>query len=185
MDRPQGSSSAPLGFGPSSADPESGQIVSASLYLYGAALDTYVQFAADSVDLANQKLSTDDLLSGKRISDVLKQTAADRQQRDNFVLTPEARAYAHALASSGGIPGSRPASSAATPGGSAAAVTSAGRLVKVDPFAVDAKLALLKGTAVEQQMMTEDILAAFVPGYIPGRTNLQDIPAADLERRRL
>jgi hypothetical protein len=180
VDRPQGSSSAPLGYGPSSADPETGEIVSATLYLYGAALNTYTQFAADSVDMLNGKLSANDLLSGKRISDILKETAANRQQRDAFVLTPEARDYAHALASSGGVPGARPTLSNPVPGGTSS--TSSSRLVAVNPFAVDAKLAALKGTAIEQQMMTEDILAAFVPGYIPGRTNLQDIAAEDLAK---
>ena len=116
VDRPQGASSAPLGYGPSSADPETGEIVSATLYLYGAALDTYAQFAADSVDMANGKLTSDDLLSGKRISDVLKETAANRQQREALVVTPEARAYAHALTAAGGIPGSRaPARPTAAP----------------------------------------------------------------------
>ncbi|MEO5767976.1 MAG: zinc-dependent metalloprotease [Polyangia bacterium] len=172
VDRPQGATSAPLGYGPSSPDPETGEIVSATLYMYGAALDTYAQFAADSVDMANGKLSSDDLLSGKRITDVLKETAANRRQREALVVTPEARAYAHALTTAGGIPGSRSSGSA----------TSAARLVKVDPFAVDTKLAVLKGTALEKQMMTEDILAAFVPGYIPGRTHLQDIPADALDR---
>ncbi len=180
VDRPQGSSSAPLGYGPSSPDPETGEIVSATLYLYGAALDTYTQFAADSVDLLNGKLSSNDLLSGKRVSDIIKETAANRQQRDAFVLTSEARDYAHALASSGGVPGARPALSNPVPG--APSSTSSSRLVTVDPFAVDAKLAALKGTPVEQMMMTEDILSAFVPNYIPGRTNIQDIPAQDLAK---
>jgi hypothetical protein len=171
VDRPQGSASAPLGYGPSSADPETGEIVSASLYLYGASLDTYSQFAADSVDLLNGKVASDDLLSGKRFSDILRENAGKRQQRDAFVLTPEAREYAHAVVATGGVPGVRPAWS--NPG--AASATSAARLVKVDPFAVDAKLATLKGTSVETEMMTQDILAAFVPGYIPGRTNLKDI----------
>ncbi|MES1204509.1 MAG: zinc-dependent metalloprotease [Pseudomonadota bacterium] len=175
VDRPQGSSSAPLGYGPSSADPETGEIVSATLYLYGASLDVYSQFAADSVDMLNGKLSSDDLLSGKRFSDVLKETAVNRQQRDAIVVTPEARAYAHALASSGGVPGVRPSASAAglPPSNTGAGATA--RLVKVDPFAVDTKLAALKGTPLETQMMTQDILAAFVPGYIPGRTNITDI----------
>jgi hypothetical protein len=173
VDRPQGSTSAPLGYGPSSADPETGEIVSATLYLYGASLDTYAQFAADSVDMLNGKLPADDLLSGKRFSDVLKETAANRHQREAMVLTPEARDYAHALASSGGLPGSR--SSVATQPTAPGAAGSASRLVRVDPFAVDAKLAAIKGTPLETQMMTQDILTAFVPGYIPGRTNFNDI----------
>ncbi len=174
VDRPQGALFSPLGYGPSSADPETGEIVSATLYMYGAALDVYAQFAADSVDTLNGKLSTDDLLSGKRFSDVLKETAVNRQQRDAFVLTPEARDYAHALAATGGLPGVRPAATNPT-GGATTGSTSASRLVKVDPFAVDSKFAAIKGTPLETQMMTQDILVAFVPGYIPGRTSFADI----------
>jgi hypothetical protein len=62
VDRPQ--AAGPLGYGPSSQDPETGEIVSASAYIYGAALDVYAKFAVDSVRLANQQLSVDDLLSG-------------------------------------------------------------------------------------------------------------------------
>ena len=53
-------------------DPETGEIISAAAYIYGAALDIYAKFAVDSVRLANSQLSTDDLLSGKTISDVLR-----------------------------------------------------------------------------------------------------------------
>ena len=67
-------SQGPLGYGPSSPDPETGEIISASAYIYGAALDTYAKFAVDSVRLANGQLDTDDLLSGKTISDVLAET---------------------------------------------------------------------------------------------------------------
>ena len=74
VDRPQ--AAGPLGYGPSSQDPETGEIVSASAYIYGAALDIYAKFATDSVRLANGQLSTDDLLSGKTISDVLAESAA-------------------------------------------------------------------------------------------------------------
>jgi hypothetical protein len=181
VDRPQGSASAPLGYGPSSPDPETGEIVSATLYLYGASLDVYAQFAADSVDLSNGKLNADDLLSGKRFADILKETAANRQQRDAFTLTPEARDYAHALAASGGVPGTKPALTNPAPG--ATNGTAASRLVKVDPFAVDTKLATaLKGSPLEAQMMTQDILAAFVPNYIPGRTSVQTLSATALAK---
>ena len=79
VDRPQ--VAGPLGYGPSSQDPETGEIVSAAAYIYGAALDTYAKFATDSVRLANGQLSTDDLLSGKTISDVLKESAAASKAR--------------------------------------------------------------------------------------------------------
>ena len=60
-------------------DPETGEIISAAAYIYGAALDIYAKFAADSVRLANGQLGTDDLLSGKTISDVLAESAARQQ----------------------------------------------------------------------------------------------------------
>ena len=41
----------PLGFGPSYPDPITGEIFSASAYVYGAGLDTYAQNAVDIVDL--------------------------------------------------------------------------------------------------------------------------------------
>ncbi|HEX2659173.1 MAG TPA: zinc-dependent metalloprotease, partial [Polyangia bacterium] len=174
VDRPQGSMSAPLGFGPSSADPETGEIVNASAYLYGASLNTYTQFAVDSIDLTNDKLSTNDLLSGKRISDIIRETAKDRQARDAFVVTPEARAQAHTMATAGmpaAAKGTKPFSPTAVP-----------RMAKFDSTAQDLKLNRLRGTAVEAQLMTPEILAAFVPGYVPGRTKLSDIAPADLAK---
>ena len=47
VDRPQ--VQGPLGYGPSSPDPETGEIISATAFIYGAALDTYAKFAMDSV----------------------------------------------------------------------------------------------------------------------------------------
>lgn len=167
VDRPQGSASAPLGYGPSSADPETGEIVSVAAYLYGASLNTYAQYAADSVDLLNGNLAVDDLLSGKRITDIMKETATDRQARDEFVPSPEAISQAHALAS----PGITPSAMAGLDFQRAVLP----RVVKASTSAIDLKLNTIKGTAVEAELMNEDILAAFVPGYVPGRTKLSDI----------
>ncbi|HEY8927322.1 MAG TPA: zinc-dependent metalloprotease, partial [Polyangia bacterium] len=174
VDRPQGSDSAPLGYGPSSSDPETGEIVSASAYIYGASLNVYSQFAADSVDLLNGNLATDDLLSGKRITDIMKETAASRQARDEFTPSPEAIAQAGAIAGAGTPPGAMKGldfKRAVLP-----------RIVKVPTASADLKLAALKGTAVEAELMNEDILAAFVKGYVPGRTKLSDVDPADLAK---
>ncbi len=96
VDRPQ--VSGPLGFGPSAADPETGEIISANLSIYGAAMDTSAQSAADAVEVLNGQISIDDLLSGKTILDVLQSTATKRQARDAKQLTPEAKAYFQAMA---------------------------------------------------------------------------------------
>ncbi len=174
VDRPQGASSAPLGFGPSSNDPETGETISVAAYLYGAGLNTYAQFAATASTLQNGNLSTDDLLSGKRIVDIMKETEADRQQRNAFTLTPEARTYAYTQATAGLLPptGMTPAQAQATATRPTADFTSSAlpRLIKIDPTTYDLKLATIRARRSKAQLMTDDILAAFVPNYVPGRT---------------
>jgi hypothetical protein len=173
IERPQGSFGSPLGYGPSSADPETGEIIAATLYEYGAELTLRSQFAADNVDMLNGKLSTDDLLSGKRISDILRETADDRRRRDALMVTPEAKSHAGALLSAGSLTGQ----GSAAPGGAVVP-----RLVRVDSNLADLKLDALKGTEIEARLMTDDILAAFVPGYIPGRTKIGDLDPVVRER---
>ena len=57
----------PLGFGPSSLNPETGRIVSASAYVYGAAVDRYTEMAKEIVELMinDGTLEEDDLISGQ------------------------------------------------------------------------------------------------------------------------
>jgi hypothetical protein len=146
VDRPQ--VAGPLGYGPSSADPETGEIISAAAYNYGASLDRYAQTAAETVQLLNQSISIDDILSGKTITDVLADTAQQRRNREAQQLTTEAKTMATNLLRRG------------------AATGAPGRLVQVPPGASDHKLDAIKGTSIEKQLMTTDILAMF-PGYHP------------------
>ncbi|MDB4983027.1 MAG: hypothetical protein JWM82_3779, partial [Myxococcales bacterium] len=155
VDRP--APAGPLGYGPSSADPQTGEIISASAYLYGAALDTYAQFAVDSLNLLNGTISADDLLSGKTITDVLKQTATAHAARDAQTITPAALAKAKALVTKGGV----------TPDGSP-------RLIPIPGGQQQSRLSRIKGTPVEQMMMTPDILAAMLPASKPGDTLTAD-----------
>jgi hypothetical protein len=148
VDRP--SPTGPLGYGPSSADPETGEIINANLYNYGAALDMYSQTSADAVGLLTDKISTDDLLSGKTIADVLKETQATHAQRDAQQLTPEAKAQALAMLRAGGKTGM--ARLHPIPGGTQAS-----------------KFDFIKGTPLERQLMTPDILAAMLPATRPGQ----------------
>jgi hypothetical protein len=148
VDRPE--PTMPLGYGPASADPQTGEIISASLYNYGAALDSYAQTSADAVELINGQISVDDLLSGKTIADVLKDTAAASKARNVQTLTPEAKTMATTLLRRGG-----------TQAGSS-------RLIPVPGGTSLSRMSLIKGTQVEQAMMTEDILAAKLPLSKPG-----------------
>ncbi|MEE2757605.1 MAG: zinc-dependent metalloprotease [Myxococcota bacterium] len=54
----------PLGYGPSSADIESGRIISGNAHVYGAALDSYARSAADVVRTLNGDLDVHELLDG-------------------------------------------------------------------------------------------------------------------------
>ncbi|HVR64939.1 MAG TPA: zinc-dependent metalloprotease [Polyangia bacterium] len=159
VDRPQ--ASGPLGFGPSAPDPETGEIISANLSIYGAAMDTYAQTAADAIDLLNNQISVDDLLSGKTILDVLQSTATKRQARDAKQLTPEAKAYFQAMAQ----PNNK------------------NRLVTIAPGASSAKIEALKGTALERQLMNSDILPAVLPPT-PDQVNPDALTDTQIEAAR-
>ena len=54
----------PLGYGPSSVDAETAQIVSGNAYIYGASLDRSAARAADIVQFMNDDLDLDTLLTG-------------------------------------------------------------------------------------------------------------------------
>ncbi|MFZ5469923.1 MAG: zinc-dependent metalloprotease [Myxococcota bacterium] len=53
-----------LGYGPSSADPETGEIISASAFVYGAMVDEYAATARDIVRLVNGDLPPDRFIEG-------------------------------------------------------------------------------------------------------------------------
>ncbi|MEZ4475024.1 MAG: zinc-dependent metalloprotease [bacterium] len=69
--------SGPLGYGPSSPDPETGRIVSGNAYIYGAAVDEYARRSADIVRAINGELcdgdadQTDCLVQGRSYLDWL------------------------------------------------------------------------------------------------------------------
>ncbi len=154
-----------LGFGPSSTDPETGEIISAGAYIYGAALNTYAQFATDTVQLLNRSISIDDILSGKTIADVMAETATQRQAQQALPLTPEAKAMAQAMFDRAGN-------------------SAQGRLVTMPPGAIDQKFDAIKGTDVEKQLMSTDILNMF-GAYEPNLgTDNPDLYARLMEQAR-
>ncbi|MBR58341.1 MAG: hypothetical protein CMH54_10005 [Myxococcales bacterium] len=64
--------SSPLGYGPSAADPDTGEIYFATANIYGAPLRTYSQWARDLMDLVHGDLSIEDTISGKYVRDFLQ-----------------------------------------------------------------------------------------------------------------
>ncbi len=65
--RPEFGAGGLLGFGPSSADPQTGEIVSGVANIYGANIDTYANWGADIVDLLNGKITEGDIINGTQI----------------------------------------------------------------------------------------------------------------------
>ena len=73
---------SPLGYGPTSADPETGRSFYAAANIYGASLITYGQYAADLIDLVNGNLSVGDTISGKYVRDFIEDTKKSRSPED-------------------------------------------------------------------------------------------------------
>lgn len=61
-----------LGYGPSSADPETGEIISANANTYSAAVARYAQMGLDMVNAIVGDTTTDALIQGKDVTDYFK-----------------------------------------------------------------------------------------------------------------
>lgn len=72
---PKPQPSGPLGFGPSYGDPITGELFSASAYVYGGALDTYAQNAVDIVNLVNGRYKEFDYVNGIATDEYAKRLA--------------------------------------------------------------------------------------------------------------
>jgi hypothetical protein len=60
--------SSPLGYGPSAADPETGEIIQGNAFIYGAGIETLSTFARDIVALLNGDISNDVITSGSNVT---------------------------------------------------------------------------------------------------------------------
>lgn len=58
-----------LGYGPSAADPISGEIISGKAYVYGAAVSTWASYAVDVIRYFNDQLDLDTLIRGEHFTD--------------------------------------------------------------------------------------------------------------------
>ncbi len=80
--------SGPLGYGPSVADPDTGQIINGVANIYGGAIHTYSRYARDLLDLVNGDLDTEDIITGAWIREYM-----DSQDGDDNVDPDEATFY--------------------------------------------------------------------------------------------
>jgi hypothetical protein len=63
----------PLGYGPVSSDPETGEVISGRAYVYGGALSTYAAWAVDVIRLMNGDLQPDELVDADHIRDLIRE----------------------------------------------------------------------------------------------------------------
>ncbi|HAN30414.1 MAG TPA: hypothetical protein DCQ06_02340, partial [Myxococcales bacterium] len=73
--------SSPLGYGPSAADPDTGELFWGVAHIYGAPLISYGQYGRDMVDLLNGDLDTTDLVNGEHIREYLKKLNNDANDK--------------------------------------------------------------------------------------------------------
>lgn len=70
-----------LGYGPSGADPLTGEIVFGSAFVYGTAVDSYAAYATDLVRLIQGKLTEEDLQTASYIKDEILRRLKDDPAR--------------------------------------------------------------------------------------------------------
>ncbi len=155
VDRPQGA--GPLGFGPSYADPETGEMISGTAYVYGAGVDTYAAFATDIVELMAGRLELDYLIDGSSIRgavlDSLKRKghASHEEIPDAFFGEMSRR-----LSAFDSMPG--------------------GRFPKLPAGHFDSRLQRLRGTSLEREHFADEMtLSIFAKGWRPGDPITEEI----------
>ncbi len=84
--------SSPLGYGPSSADPLTGEIVMANAFVYGAAMDTLSSYARDIIRLLDGDVTITQIAGGDTVQEWL-----DRMDAQSAVSPREREADAHAV----------------------------------------------------------------------------------------
>jgi hypothetical protein len=152
-----------LGYGPSSNDPETGQIISAVANVYGAEVDSYAAYARDVVKLVNGDIPPDRFIAGVNVQEWVASHAAGPRARTQEEV--EAAGAAMDLSWTKALP--------KTPSmkkGSARALKEMARarsaaLSNSQALGAEAgltanRLAKLKGTGLERQLAGPEILLA-------------------------
>jgi hypothetical protein len=83
---PDAQIASPLGYGPSAADPDTGEIFWGTANIYGAYIYYYAALYRDLFDLVNGKLPTDYYVTGQAIRDYL----AAQSQHNAYIKSSEA-----------------------------------------------------------------------------------------------
>ncbi|MFH1130883.1 MAG: zinc-dependent metalloprotease [Pseudomonadota bacterium] len=147
----------PLGYGPSSPDPETGEIVAGMAHIYGAALDEYAGRTLEIIRVLNNDLSINDVMTGDYVKDYIAKNKTDidpakipaevkkikgAQIRDLF-LSDKMKAKMETLRKQG--------------------------LEKAMGAGDRKRLDLIKGTQLEDYLLDEEIIKGVAPHMLQGQ----------------
>ncbi|MBI3185432.1 MAG: zinc-dependent metalloprotease [Myxococcales bacterium] len=93
-----------LGYGPSSHDPETGETISATAFVYGAMIDEYAAMARDVVRLVNGEIATDRFVSGVDVRKWVAERALGTRSRSYTQEQVDAMASQMDLSWTGSLP---------------------------------------------------------------------------------
>ncbi|MCC6747551.1 MAG: zinc-dependent metalloprotease [Deltaproteobacteria bacterium] len=146
----------PLGFGPSSADPETGEIVAGMAHLYGAALDEKATRALEIVRMLNGDLTPDVAVSA---DDVRSYIEKNQVQIDPTRIPKEAAA----------LKGAEVQKLFVTPKVAAKLDTIRTQgFEKAIPGAEQRRFEALKGTGLEQALVDEEVISGAASTLLAG-----------------
>jgi len=150
VDNPQ--LSGPLGFGPSSADPETGEIINANAYMYGGAVDTYARASTDLILALNGDLKVNDILKGTQVKNLVRRNSEEaRRLAATSVGANTERVLAERLRRNGHSKAERRENG-----------------TKIAAGWHDARLERVRGTALEREKLLSDDVLRLSPRYNRG-----------------
>lgn len=176
-----------LGYGPSAADPVTGEIFSADAFVYGAAVREFAAHGRDIIDLINGRLDPETLAQGENIKAyiaLLKAGGAQGKARSMDERREFAKSHRGAAPPAAGKPGKSPAKAGASgaksrrPTASAAAKKPGIDKLKRPAGWASARLANVRHSGIEDLLMSDPgLLAMKGQGAIDPTTPVGMLPA--------
>ena len=186
--------SSPLGYGPHSADPLTGEVIMANAFVYGAGLDTIASFGRDLMRLLDGDIDIGQISDGATVQAWLDQQRIQGAGQERTAMQHAVHIDGENLADvvggmdfSNTVLSNRP--NAQTITDPIAALTNARRRLGSagaygSPTSAYSRLALLRGTEIERQMVEsapEVLMAANLdPNAVGGALSDDDIHAASI-----
>ncbi|MBX7114919.1 MAG: zinc-dependent metalloprotease [Myxococcaceae bacterium] len=154
-----------LGYGPNSNDPETGETIAATAFIYGAEVDLYAAYARDLVRLVNGEMSPDQFIGGVNVRDWVAGNAFGAKAKTATQAEVEA-AQAHMQTDwVKGLP-KTPQVKKGTVKALREMVRTRGQALARSPMLAGQpgmsaqRLSRLNGTDVERKLLTPDVLMA-------------------------